>query len=114
MNTFDIESVMSGLVQNDVSRVRNNMIFEGARSDSITIENVIYNMLYDDIQEDIAEKYEAVYQCLCARYSDSYLKGSDFYVGDILENWWIEKPENCEEKLMKWVKIKETLDSFLK
>jgi len=113
MNTFDVESIVSNIVSNEIQRVKSNMVYDGFGSQVNSIEKVLYNLLYDDIQEDITEKYEPIYQCFCSAYSEAYLKGSTFYVGQILEDWWIEETTNCKEKLLKWVDLKEILDKFV-
>ena len=71
----------------------------------------------DSITTDIQVHYESIYQCLCANYSEAYLKGSDFYVGDCLYDWWVQietEKEKKKEKNMKWVYIKNILDDFIK
>lgn len=110
----DLPLLLSNLISANIERVKSNMTYDGFANDVNDIEKVIYHMLYEDIQEDITEKYESVYQCLCSNYSLAYLSGSSFYVGDVLEDWWVKETTDCQEKLFKWVSIKETLDEFLK
>lgn len=34
------------------------------------------------------DHYETLYHGLCSQYSEAYLQGSDWYVGESLKHWW--------------------------
>lgn len=60
--------------------------------------------------------YEPIYQCLCSQYSEAYLKGSSFYVGNSLKEWWVNLSNSVVENRIKFKKyeyIKDILDNWI-
>ena len=60
--------------------------------------------------------YESLYQCLCCSFSEAYLKGSKWYVGERLTDWFYNVEGNFSEfrsKFEKYGYIKEILDIFI-
>lgn len=61
--------------------------------------------------------YESLYQCLCCSFSDAYLEGSQWYVGEKLTEWFYTidiESKSLIEKLEKYEYIKEIIDMFMK
>ena len=58
------------------------------------------------------DHYEILYQGLCSQYSDAYLKGSDWYVGDSLKEWWYIKANKAMD-LNKLMYIYSRVESWI-
>lgn len=78
-----------------------------------------YNLKIEKMTNSIHQElsnYEALYQCLCCNYSDAYLKGSKWYVGDRLTDWFYDIEStfvDFRKKFEKYGYIKEILDTFM-
>lgn len=73
------------------------------------------NFSIEEIREQVIEEitiYESLYHLLCSNYSPAYLKGSDWYVGENLKDWWLKVEGSVKEykkKYNKYLYIKEIL-----
>lgn len=73
------------------------------------------NFSIEEIREQVIEEitlYESLYHLLCSNYSPAYLKGSNWYVGESLSEWWLKVEGSMKEykkKYKKYLYIKEIL-----